>query len=272
VHYADFLSLGKPTSGIGLGCGRLVGRSSLRQSSRLVETALELGIRYFDVAPSYGLGTAEEVLGEVIGPSTEVTIATKVGIPRPQYSARTNLVRRAVKPVLDRQRHLKTIAKSVTRSESTEPRPRYEFSAEAVRASLLESLEKLRRESVDVFLAHEPRREDLSEEVEEHFRRLVQEGRVSTFGAGVDARGDRWERFGSVWQSRWPGESARGYRNDIAHVFHGVVRSRSERGSGGAVESASSLLRAAVEQAPSSIILVSASTPDRLRDLLSELE
>ena len=92
MNQIDFLPIGRKVSQIGLGCGRLVGRSTLIQSARIVETALDLGIRYFDVAPSYGMGTAEEVLGHVTGDSKEVVIATKVGIPRPHYSARNNFL------------------------------------------------------------------------------------------------------------------------------------------------------------------------------------
>ncbi len=273
MHYADFLGLGKTTSGIGLGCGRLVGRSSLRRSARLVETALELGIRYFDVAPSYGLGTAEEVLGEVIGASSEVTIATKVGIPRPRYSGTTGFVRRLVKPVLDRQQNLKTIVRHVYRpARSTADRPVFDFSTDAIRASLTESLDRLRRDSVDVFLAHEPHREDLREEVENRFCSLTRDGLVSAYGVGIDAAEDQWARFGSVWQSRWSNEEVREFRDGVAYVFHGVIRSQVGRGPGGvAGEPASTLLRAAVEKAPNSIILVSASTPDRLTNLLQEL-
>src|SRR6185295_13486167 len=126
---------------------------------------LALGIRYFDVAPSYGLGTAEEVLGAVLGDSRDVVIATKVGVPRPAYSPRGDLVRRLAKSVLDRVGLLKRLAQNAAsrgRPASGE-RPRYDFSATGIRMSLEESLKKLRRGSIDVLLAHEPHRLDLSE-------------------------------------------------------------------------------------------------------------
>jgi aryl-alcohol dehydrogenase-like predicted oxidoreductase len=273
MHYADFISLGKSTSQIGFGCGRLVGRSSLAQSARVVETALDLGIRYFDVAPSYGMGTAEEVIGEVIGTSTEVTIATKIGVPRPQYSAKGNLVRRVVRPLLSQQQSLYILTRRLyaLSRRSKGRRARFDFTTAAIRASLEDSLERLRRESVDVFLVHEPDRSDLCDEVEDHFRSLVSERLISAYGAGVGARGDRWSPFGSIWQSGWPGGSARQYHDDVSYIFHGVVRFAPARPSGATAVRVSSLVRTALEQAPNCVLLVSASTPARLRELLQEV-
>jgi aryl-alcohol dehydrogenase-like predicted oxidoreductase len=265
----DFLSIGKSTSQIGLGCARLVGRRSLRRSAELIETALDLGIRYFDVAPSYGMGTAEEVVGEVLGGSNQVTVATKVGIPRPRYGARADLLRWLAMPILNRQRSLKALATRMYSRSSTVERGSFDFSRRAIRTSLEVSLEKLRRDSVDVFLAHEPEVRDLVPSVDEGFEELVREGLITAFGAGVDSTGDRWTRFGSIWQSRWPDGQIRGYQHDVAYIFHGVVRSAAGSGMEGA--RASALVRAALARAPNSILLVSASTPGRLKGLLEEV-
>jgi aryl-alcohol dehydrogenase-like predicted oxidoreductase len=273
MRYDDFLSLGKETSCIGFGCGRLVARSNIRQSEKLIETALDLGIRYFDVAPSYGMGTAEEVIGEVIGAAKDVTITTKIGVPRPRYSASASLLRRFVKPLLNRQPSVRRVVKQLyARSHETKgERPRYDFSTEAIRISLEESLERLGRESVDVLLAHEPHPSDLRDEVEDRFRSLVREGRISAYGVGVGARGNRWSRFGSIWQSGWPGESFQQYENDVSYIFHGIIRFAPQGRSRRDDARASSLVRTALELTPNCILLVSASTPGRLRELLQEI-
>ena len=108
-----FEPLGGTTSRGGLGCGSLVGHDSFRTAARLVENALDLGIRYFDTAPLYGMGTAEEVLGAVVGSNPDVVIATKIGIGRPPYSPLKAAVRRYAKPLLDRSRPLKAFARSL---------------------------------------------------------------------------------------------------------------------------------------------------------------
>ncbi len=267
----DYLSLGRPASNIGLGCGRLVGRVSLRRSAKIVEAALELGIRHFDVAPSYGMGTAEEVLGAVLESVSDVTITTKVGIPRPAYARGRALARHLAKPLLDHQRTLKSLARGVSRATASDvQRQPFAYSSEAIRMSLEESLAKLRRERVDVLLLHEPLPSDLNPETQRYLEFLVREGLLSSYGVGIDAQSDRWERFGSVWQSRWPGETLAEYRHDVSYVFHGAVRYAAEGGSASAqVDTSPAVaLHDAVGRAPRSMFLVSASTPGRLRELV----
>ena len=245
-----------------------MGRQSLRSSARLVEKALELGIRYFDVAPSYGFGTADEVLGEVIGDSTEVTIATKVGPPRPVYSPTTDRIRVLAKRVLGALGPLKRAALAAQAATRPNERPRWDFSAAAQKATLEQSLRNLRRSAVDVYLAHEPRREDLTEEVVAGFEALRNQGLIRAFGAGMATAEDRWIRFGSIWQSAWPGAAAAaGYSTDMAHVWHGAIR-HSPQGSG---TSPAAVGRAVLDQSPGSSLLVSASTPRRLEELLREV-
>ena len=268
----DYLSLGRATSNIGLGCGRLVGRGSLRRSAEIVEAALELGIRHFDVAPSYGMGTAEEVLGAVLESVTDVTVTTKVGIARPPYARGRALFRRVAKPLLDRQRSLKSLAHGVGRATATGgQRQPFTFSSEAIRVSLEESLEKLRRASVDVLLLHEPRPSDLNAETEQCLELLAREGLLSRYGVGIDDRSDCWQHFGSIWQSRWPGEELGKYKQDVHYVFHGAVRYAAADRGVRVDTSPGAAVRDAVERAPRSVLLVSASTPGRLRELVEAL-
>ncbi len=81
MQQVELKPIGRHVSCLGLGCARLDGRVGLRRSARLLETALDLGITYLDVAASYG--TAEEALGCVVGGSRDVVVATKVGPPPP---------------------------------------------------------------------------------------------------------------------------------------------------------------------------------------------
>lgn len=71
-------------SEIGFGCGNVGGlmvRGSHEEQVEAVTRALELGIDYFDTAPSYGDGKSETSLGRVLEElSPDVTVATKVRI------------------------------------------------------------------------------------------------------------------------------------------------------------------------------------------------
>ena len=63
----------------GGGIGQVWGPTTEEDSVRAVHRALDLGINFFDVAPAYGNGRAEEVLGLALqGHREEAIVATKV--------------------------------------------------------------------------------------------------------------------------------------------------------------------------------------------------
>lgn len=79
------IQLGLGLIGIGKPWGHVAGPvPSEREAHALLEFAVELGIRYFDTAPSYGDGVSEARLGQFLGGLTaaeraRLTIATKMG-------------------------------------------------------------------------------------------------------------------------------------------------------------------------------------------------
>jgi aryl-alcohol dehydrogenase-like predicted oxidoreductase len=69
VNYREVGRTGIRVSEIGFGCGGNAGlmvRGTFEQQKDAIERALELGINYFDEAPDYGSGAAEENLGRVL--------------------------------------------------------------------------------------------------------------------------------------------------------------------------------------------------------------
>jgi aryl-alcohol dehydrogenase-like predicted oxidoreductase len=65
----------------GGGIGAVYGPTTARESRAAVERALELGVDFFDVAPAYGEGLAERVLGDAVdGARDRVLIETKVAL------------------------------------------------------------------------------------------------------------------------------------------------------------------------------------------------
>ncbi len=273
-----FEPLGVTTSRVGLGCGSLVGRDSFRAAARLVETALDLGIRYFDTAPLYGMGTAEEVLGAVVSSDPDVVIATKIGISRPPYSSLKAAVRRYAKPLLDRSRPLKAFARSLfmhVRRGSTaapaEPVLR-DFSAATVHRALEESLRLLKRSRADVYLTHDPSAGDLTPATAEVFQALVAAGTIGCFGAAITAkhppRGGLWGVGALGGGGGPPGAD---YTPGRGYVFHGTIRTARKDRFGRAVVAPSTLLRTAMAEAPQALFLVGASTPENLRRIVAEV-
>ncbi len=123
---------------IGLGTAPLAGfRSPVteEEAAAAIEAALETGYRYFDTAPLYGYGLAERRLGRALaGRGGDVRVSTKVGrlidpdAPRPPGDLFAG-----------------------DRGDAT-----FDYSADGVRRSLEESLERLGRTDVDVVFIHDP--------------------------------------------------------------------------------------------------------------------
>ncbi|TFH15330.1 aldo/keto reductase [Candidatus Bathyarchaeota archaeon] len=91
---------------IGFGCGNIGGliiRGSHEEQIEAVNLALDLGIDYFDTAPSYGNGKSEENLGKVLAElEPEIVLASKVGLSLDQLDNITEAVERSVEASLDR--------------------------------------------------------------------------------------------------------------------------------------------------------------------------
>ena len=88
MNYTELGTTGFDVSRVALGCWAIGGPSMWtdstdRDSAATIQAAIEEGINFFDVAPVYGFGHAEEVLGntlQTLGKRTEVYIATKCGL------------------------------------------------------------------------------------------------------------------------------------------------------------------------------------------------
>lgn len=270
-----FEPLGLPVSRICFGCGTLVGRGTLKQSAAMIETALDLGIRYFDTAPSYGFGTAEEVIGAVIGNMPDVIVASKVGYARPTYSGLKNAIRKSLKPILDRSRPIKTFARSLyAKPVSGKPagsRQALALTDSAVRRSLAATLRLLKRDRLDVFLAHDADTRSLTDEAREVFDTLTKEGAIGCYGVAVSDSTDREVDFGNVWQSAWPRNPSHSYSSPCTYIHHGVIRSAPKTRWGNTLDNPADLLQAAVRSQPEALFIVATSTPRKLKDLVARL-
>jgi D-threo-aldose 1-dehydrogenase len=105
-------------------------------SDQLIHTALDNGMNYFDTAPLYGHGLAEERLGRILGTVTKpFVLETKVGRV-------LNWVEKAdpVPWFPDADPHMQ---------------PVFDYSADGIKRSLDESLKRLGVDHIDIALMHE---------------------------------------------------------------------------------------------------------------------
>lgn len=206
---------------LGFGCGRLKGGAEKANALRLVHAALDLGIRYFDTAPPYGLGASESVLGDALkGRQEDVVVATKAGLARPASPGLMQTARAIVKPLARwvpglRQAVLKGMAQRA---------PVGHFGVEFIACSFETSLRQLQRERVDVLLLHEAQSSDQLEPLKALFDRSVARGQLGAYGSSTGEPKSQLVHFGSVLQYRCPAPDAQWTPVAPGDVLHGAFR------------------------------------------------
>jgi D-threo-aldose 1-dehydrogenase len=152
--------------------GNLYRAMSDEDARAVLEAAWESGIRYFDTAPHYGLGLSERRLGAFLAtkPRADYVVSTKVGRllrPSPETA-----------DLLDDANQF-AVPASLRRV--------WDFSADGIRASLEESLERLGLAEVDVLYLHDPDEHDLDADLATGVPALAalrDEGLVGAIGIG----------------------------------------------------------------------------------------
>ncbi len=119
-------------------------------SQKAIYQSLDAGINFFDTADIYGLGHSEELIGNTIGTSKDVVIASKVG----------NVSRNGVFTT--------------------------EYSKEYILGACEASLKRLKREVIDYYQLHSARHADLQKgECIEAMQQLVREGKIRYWGLSL---------------------------------------------------------------------------------------
>ena len=123
------------------------------EADRMIRTALDQGINFYDTAPNYGNGTSEERLGKVFKTldRSSIVINSKFG--------------RLDSGIVD-------------------------FSSKHIRGSIERSLKRLNVDYLDSVIIHSPPREFLDGNKNDHYailERLQEEGKIRAYGASVDA-------------------------------------------------------------------------------------
>ena len=166
--------LGREVSALGFGCASLGSRVSEAQGLRALGFAFDRGVTFYDVAPSYGDGEAEEILGKFLaGRRGRVAVCTKFGIPRPVISPLMRLLRPALRAVARALPQLRGGATADKRTNARRLRP------EQIESSVVESLRRLKTDYIDVLALHDPSPEDCTNEaILRELRRMIDKGYV----------------------------------------------------------------------------------------------
>ncbi|WP_020617232.1 aldo/keto reductase [Paenibacillus daejeonensis] len=82
MHYRRLGGSGLQVSALGLGTNAFGKRANAKDSKRVIDTAIELGITFLDTANIYARTASETILGEaLLGRREHVILATKAGLP-----------------------------------------------------------------------------------------------------------------------------------------------------------------------------------------------
>jgi D-threo-aldose 1-dehydrogenase len=146
---------------LGFGCAGLHSLPGRRERSAVLESAYDLGIRHFDVAPIYGLGRAEAELATFAQRHPDIRIATKFGIRPTAVGHLAGMVQPPIRRVLQSTAALKSKVKQsgATPDAGVVGRVLYArrpYSAANAERALAASLRTLRTERLEYFFLHEP--------------------------------------------------------------------------------------------------------------------
>lgn len=206
---------------LGFGCGRLKGGAEKANALRLVHAALDLGIRHFDTAPPYGLGTSEAVLGEALRHRPEpITVFTKAGLARPASPGLMQTARAIVKPLAH---HIPGLRKAVLKGMAHRATPA-NFHPDFIAQSFETSLRLLQRERVDGLLLHEAQPQDMLAPLKPLFDRYVAKGQLGAYGSSTGEPLAHLVRFGTVLQYRCPAPGSGEAPTASTDVLHGAFR------------------------------------------------
>lgn len=175
--------LGREVSAIGFGCASLGSRVSAAEGLAALARAYDQGVTWFDVAPPYGDGAAEALLGQFLkGKRDQVAICTKVGIEPPQLSMKARLLKPVMRTALKVAPQLR---EAIARRRPASFRA--PIDAKSIEASVTRSLKNLGVDYVDVLALHEPALDDVQrEDVRGALQAMVDKGYARIIGIAGD--------------------------------------------------------------------------------------
>ncbi len=158
MRHVEMPGFDRPVPALGMGCASLGSRVGRRDGLKALEAVYEGGVRWFDVAPAYGAGDAEDILGEFLNAhGAEAFVCSKVGLAPPKKGPLKRLLissARGVKSVLG------PLSASMRGTKLLANRA-MPLTPDLIRTSVETSLRRLGRERLDVYAVHNARAADL---------------------------------------------------------------------------------------------------------------
>lgn len=179
---------GLSTSVLGAGCASLGSRYARIDGLRALGSAYDAGVTWYDVAPAYGAGEAEPILGEFLqGRRDKVTVCSKVGLIPPRRNGVIKLAYSLGRPLLGVAGGLR---RAFRKSKATR-NVAVALDPEFIRKSLDQTLQRLQTDYLDVLALHKVSERDLADPlIQETLRDILRSGKaryISTAGSAQAA-------------------------------------------------------------------------------------
>jgi aryl-alcohol dehydrogenase-like predicted oxidoreductase len=175
-----------PSFPLGFGTSKLRslnGGLSGRAAQRLLENAFDLGIRFFDTAPSYGQGQAETAIGRLPRHlKVESIICSKVGYSYGRKAAVINTLKPLLRPGHRSLALLKRLAQKSREEFQRHGIISVNIQPAVIRKGLEGSLRRLRRDYLDVFLLHDASLASLNDGNRAELDTLQRVGKIRHWG------------------------------------------------------------------------------------------
>lgn len=180
---------GIETSALGYGASSLGSRVDAQTGAHALAAALDAGVTWIDLAPVYGGGRAEEIVGGVLrGRREAAQICTKVGLKI--AGGVGGGLRAAVMPIARHMLGRLGPLQGALRRAAPKANARLPLTAELVRGSIEDSLRRLGTDRVELYALHSASSEDLRrEEILRALEDVLASGKTRAVGIASDADG-----------------------------------------------------------------------------------
>jgi aryl-alcohol dehydrogenase-like predicted oxidoreductase len=157
MRHVELAPLARSVSVVGFGCASLGSRVDGKRGTAALARAFDAGITWFDVAPSYGDGHAEVLLGKYLaGKRSQVAVCTKVG----SVPGRVSIAMQLAKPLLQWALVLRPQLRKLA-GRFRPPAKHAELTGAFIESSIVESLCRLQTDYVDVIAMHDATLDEL---------------------------------------------------------------------------------------------------------------
>jgi aryl-alcohol dehydrogenase-like predicted oxidoreductase len=267
---------------LGFGCVALTTFPFVNQAIKLLETAFDNGIRFYDTAPGYGAGYSEKILSKFIkGKRAKVEVSTKFGLgnPNTKVPAHAALLLNYLKKNLPVKKRSTPAPYHPVQPSLLTPR---EIGVREIEKHLASSLDSLQTDYIDNYLLHEALPHFLTDESLSFLMKKKSEGVIKNIGVATNyfniSQANDFQHWDILQYEYGPknqhSESLIEQIPDKVHIYHSALKGIAffKREQLSTAELAGYILADCVKRNPGGKVLFSTTSVNNLTDNIRSFE